>query len=428
VSDWYQQGWGTVFSLSDTQNSKSYFSNTERGYRISTGLDGTASGQRADIVLIDDPTKLDDEGVELRAILHPSDVYERTLVHRAIDEHSAFVLIMQRLHPDDLSGYFLKQEGWHHLMLPAFFEGERRSRVVVGDVVLAEDPRTVEGEPLHLGMPEAIHIAQLQRKTRPDLFDGQQQQRPTSKGGQIIKRILRYDAWPQVFDEIIITVDCAFKAEKDNSFVVFQKWGRRFANAYLLDQHRDHLELPSTITALVEFCSHEPMAVAKYVEAKANGVGVVQMLRNRIPGLMSTDDDEEVMKPFCSGSKEAKLQAAAPYFTAGNVLIPSSEFIKARGFVDDWTIEYVHELTTFPKSRFNDQVDATAMGVWRLLHTFEAHFEATELFDVKENIGLVAGVFEHAYAEAGPAKTTDNDRGPAGLQWGGGAPLLGGVY
>jgi predicted phage terminase large subunit-like protein len=429
TSEWYQQLWGTVFHLSETQNAKAYFANDQRGYRISTGLDGSASGQRADIVLIDDPTKLDDEGVELRAILHPAEVYERTLVHRAIDEDSAFVLIMQRLHPDDLSGYFLKQDGWEHLCLPAFYESERKSRVMVGTQLIAEDPRIEDGEPLHKGMPEAVAIAKRQARMRPDIYDGQQQQRPVAAGGQIVKRLLRYDAWPQVFDEVITTVDCAFKDGEANSFVVFQKWGRRFANAYLLAQVRKHMELPDTLIELQAFCAVEPYATAKYVESKANGVGVVQMLRNRIPGIIGTDDDEEVMKPFCAGSKEAKLQAVAPYFLAGNVLIPSAEWLLQHGYVEDWTVEYVHELTHFPKSRFNDQVDATAMGVWRLLHTFEAHFEATELFDPKGNVGLISGVFDTAYAEAGPAHEGDAIEGRLpGFAWGGGPSLLGGVY
>ncbi len=79
-----------------------------------------------------------------------------------------------------------------------------------------------------------------------------------------------------------------------------------------------------------------------------------------------------MLKAFCSGSKESKLQAVSPYFAAGNCQIPSSDYMRRQG-LKDWTPEYVQELTQFPKSRFNDQVDATAMAVWRLLHTFEVH-------------------------------------------------------
>lgn len=395
-SPFYRLGWQSVFKLSATQNAKKFFANDKRGYRISTGLEGTASGQRADIVLIDDPTKMDEDSLD--AIVKPADIYEATLMHRAQDDGAAFVLLMSRLHPDDLSGYFLKQDGWVHLALPMFFEADNRCRVFIGDGRLIwEDPRKVEGEPLHPLMTVAIANANQQRRSRPDVFEAQQQQRPSLRKGQIVSRI---DHWTRVpgqpntapahFDEIIITVDCAFKDGEDNSFVVFQKWARKGAFAYLLDQVRDHMELPTTCDALKEFCARFPLAPAKYVEAKANGVGVVQTLRNAVPGLMTTDDDE-ILKEFCKGSKEAKLQSAAPYFRAGQVLVPDDA---------PWVPEYEHELRAFPKSRFNDQVDASAMGVWRLLYTFEASVGAADvMMPDPGNVGLVAGTFDKAYAD-----------------------------
>ena len=424
-SQWYQREWGPVFRLSETQNAKSYYANDQKGYRISSGLDGEASGQRADIVLIDDPTKLDEDS--LTAILHPSDVYERTLESRAIDDGSAFVLIMQRLHPDDLSGYFLKQDGWVHLNLPMFYEADRKCRVFLAGRLFFEDPRTSEGQPLHRGMVHAIEIAHKQARNRPDIYEGQQQQRPIAKKGHVITRIDRYDMLPPVFDEILITVDCAFKAEEDNSFVVFQKWGRRFADAYLLDQVREHMELPETCTTLAEFCARPPLAAAKYVEAKANGIGVTQTLRNRVPGLMTTDDDPEVLKLFCAGSKEAKVQSVAPYFQAGNVRIPSADYMRAHGLTD-WTPEYVDELTKFPKSRFNDQADASAMAVWRLLHTFEAQVPAGMILRIDDgNVGAVAGVFDKAYSQAEEAGH-DLARAAFGTGGGGLTGLFRGAY
>ncbi len=402
LSEWYQRQWGPTFALSETQNAKSFYKNDAGGYRVSTGIEGQASGQRADVVLIDDPTKLDEDSMQ--SILRPQDVYERTLMHRAIDDGSAFVLIMQRLHPEDLAGYFLKQDGWAHLNLPMFYETGSKCRVFIGPTLFWEDPRSREGQPLHPRMTTAIQTAELQRVLSIEHFEAQQQQRPSLREGQIIKRIDRFgtgtdNPLPTDFDEIIITVDCAFKGERlpgevkgERSYVVFQKWARKHANAYLLDQLRKHMELPETLTTLVEFCTREPFATAKYVEAKANGVGVVQMLKNALPGLISTDDDEDVMKPFCSGSKEAKLQSVAPFFMAGNVKIPTAAWLNEQGYVD-WTGDYVYELTRFPKTRFNDQVDATSMGVWRLLYTFQGHISLASVADAGMDRGVLVGLF-----------------------------------
>lgn len=391
LSPWYQSGWGTAYQLSETQNAKSFYRTTKGGYRISTGLDGGASGQRADIVAIDDPTKLDEDTKD--GIVHAAEIYERTLYSRAQDDGSAFVLVMQRLDPDDLSGYFLKQDGWTHLCLPMFYEPEQRCRVFLRGNLFFEDPRTVEGQPLHELMTTAIAKARTQKVTRPDIFDGQQQQHPTSRLGSFITRVDRWDLLPPNFDAIIVTVDCAFKDLKHNSFVVFQKWGRRDATAYLLDQHREHMNLPATCDALTGFCKVLPIAPTKYVEAKANGPAVVQMLQDKVPGLILTDADP-VMKAFCAGSKEAKVQAVAGYYRAGNVKIPPMG-----KFHPDWTIEHVQELTDFPASRFNDQCDAAAMAVWCLLHEYEAHVPVAETLVAgeAENISPLAGLFDHVY-------------------------------
>ena len=394
-SAWYQQQWASVFQLSDTQNAKGFYRNNRHGYRVSLGLDGTISGQRADRILIDDPSKAE-------AIFSPDELkrpirsWEQTLRTRSVDKGSAVVLVMHRLHEEDLTGYFLKQDGWTHLRLPAQFEAAHRCRVFLDGSsaytqrLFWEDPRTTDGEPLHPLLTKAIADAQQQQVLDPWTFAAQQQQTPSPREGSIVKRIERWTTLPDSLDEVIVTVDCAFKAEKHNSFVVFQKWARRHATVYLLDQVRAHMELPATIAALEEFCRRVPLAGAKYVEAKANGIGVVQMLRNQVPGLMTTDDDA-VLKAFCAGSKEAKLQAVAPFFAAGNVAIPG-EHVR-------WTAEYVHELEGFPRgTTHDDQVDATSMAVWRLLYTRQAFVNvAATVADTGRS--TFAGVFETAFGE-----------------------------
>jgi phage terminase large subunit-like protein len=429
-SPWYQREWGGLFQLSDTQNSKTYFANNKRGYRVSTGLDGGVSGQRADMVMIDDPTKLDEDS--LLAILKPAETYERSISHRAIDEGSAIVLIMQRLNADDLSGYFLRQDGWTHLRLPMFYEVDHKCRVFLDGELFFEDPRHTDGQPLHEKMTVATEKALQQSVVRPDVFVCQQQQRPQALEGGIIKHkwLKRWELFPPIIDEAIIIVDCAFKDGAKNSWVVMQLWGRREANAYLLDQRRDHYDLPGTIEALRGFVDQYPYAGAKWVEDKANGPGVVQMLRNEIPGLMMTSDDDGkfhknvagrndllCLKNFCSMSKEAKLSATAPYFAAGNVFLPPATVIDVSGKL--WVPEYIHELTTFPKIKNDDQVDCTAMGVWKLLSSFTAHIDVTHLLDTGDD--APKDLWDRAYAEK-PEFTYQTAR-PSGfvqhLSWGG---------
>ena len=403
LTPWYQSEFASSFSLQDDQNTKTFFRNDKLGYRLSVGLDGGIPGARADRILIDDPSKPEDIYSQT-ALRKPIDLWESTIRHRIVDEGSSVVLVMHRIHDDDLTGYFLKQDGWVHLRLPQFYEAKHKCQIYLHEKLVFQDPRETEGQPLHPLMTLAVRDAQNQLDTRPDIASGQQQQRPVPLEGTTIKAawLRRWDKLPDAWDDYIITVDCAFKAAEHNSFVVMQAWGLRFTTAYLLDQWREHLDLPSTSDALTQFCAKHPDARGKFVEAKANGVGVVQMLKNKIPGLMTTDDDEDVLKPFCAGSKEAKLAAVADYYRAGNILIPVDDVIDRLG--KRWVPDHVYELTTFPMASggHDDQVDAAAMAVWKLLHTIDLHVSvAVMMGEDPGNVGLVAGVFDSAYGTGG---------------------------
>jgi hypothetical protein len=92
---------------------------TAGGSRYATSVGGTLTGRGADLIVIDDPLKAEDamsEPARKRVI----DWYGGTLVSRLNDkERDPIVVIMQRLHEDDLAGHLLGLDGWHHLDLPA---------------------------------------------------------------------------------------------------------------------------------------------------------------------------------------------------------------------------------------------------------------------------------------------------------------------
>lgn len=406
-STWYQSQWGPVFSLVPDQNEKTYFKNDKLGSRVSGGF-SVVSGLRGDRVAIDDPTKLED-ALRLVALEDAINGYEHAVRSRVIDEGASIVLIMQRLHEMDLAGYLLKRDGWTHLRLPYAFEPHDRCRVFINHELFFEDPRTYEGEPLHPGMKGAVREAERLKKERPDLFVGQYQQRPVPVEGAQIKLawLQRYVMLPPVFDDALITVDCAFKDSEVNSWVVLQCWGRRHAMAYLIDQWRGHWDMPETCEQLLAFAAKHKYATAKWVEAKANGIGVVQTLKVKLPGVMSTDDDEDILKKFVMGSKEAKLAAVSPYFQAGQVFIPANDV--------EWVPEYVHELTSFPKTFHDDQVDATSMALYKLMYQVESHVAASEVVGEGADMGVLRGIWDNAFASS-PATIAETERNAFGTR------------
>src|SRR6266851_6835084 len=97
-----------------------------RGFRLATSVGGTLTGRGGNLVVIDDPMKpQESQSKSARDTVHQW--FANTLLSRLDDKgRDAIIVVMQRLHPDDLVGHLLEQEGWTHLNLPAVAEVEEQ--------------------------------------------------------------------------------------------------------------------------------------------------------------------------------------------------------------------------------------------------------------------------------------------------------------
>ena len=110
------------------------FITTRQGYRLATSTGGVLTGRGADIILIDDPLK-PEEAVSEAQRQAANEWFDHTLYCRQNDKRrGAIVIIMQRLHEDDLVGHVLGQEQWEILSFPAIAEKheEHRIETIVG--------------------------------------------------------------------------------------------------------------------------------------------------------------------------------------------------------------------------------------------------------------------------------------------------------
>ena len=376
-SNWYQMQWGRAFQLTTDQNQKMRFDNTETGYRIATTIHGTGTGEGGDRIVTDDPLKAEDaysdiirEGVNLW--------WDRTMSTRASNpDTAAWVVICQRLHERDLPGYLMKMEleggtSYEKLILPAEFEPKRRAVTSIGFA----DPRQEDGELLWKERYTPAQHASLKASIGVESA-AQLQQRPSQKAGNIFRQSwwrfwkpanmelppvrLKNEAGtftecetidlPQSFDAQVQSWDAAFRDAVTSSFVVGQVWGVNGANKFLLDQHREQMDIVKTMDAIRRMTELWPYAVTKIIENKANGPAVVQMLRDEIPGLI-----EYAPK----GSKESRANAAAPEVRSGNVILPHPH-------IAPWVRLFVEELTKFPRFGSDDQVDGLTQFInwWR---------------------------------------------------------------
>ena len=194
------------------------------------------TGQGADLLLIDDPIKTREEA--------NSDIYRDKLWEEWIDSLSTrlqpmaiAIVIMTRWHEDDLVGRLLNKEygdimEWEVVNIPL----EAEENDLLGREI---------GEPL---WPEQYGYNFIEeRKIYPQSFNSLYQGRPTSQEGNIIKREWWqfYDRLPRI-NKMVLSVDAAFKGDKDSDKVSIQVWGKTNANIYLIDND----------TRRMDFCNH----------------------------------------------------------------------------------------------------------------------------------------------------------------------------
>ena len=177
TSEWFSERW--PIKLTADQNQKTSFENDATGFRQARAVK-SMTGRRGDRVIWDDPQNVEDAFSEVerpKAIR----VFQETLPTRLNDpEKSAVIIVMQRLHEEDVSGFILSDDyGYEHLCLPMEFEPERKCYTSIG----WEDPRTEEGELL---FPERFPREVVERDKKimgTFAYAGQMQQRPAPRGG-----------------------------------------------------------------------------------------------------------------------------------------------------------------------------------------------------------------------------------------------------
>jgi predicted phage terminase large subunit-like protein len=344
-SKWYREFFIVDWQLSDDQNKKEKFENTRGGYRISTGVGGKATGEGGDYICVDDPHNAS-EANSAASRKTVREWWKGTMSSRSMDPKTVRkIVIMQRLHEEDLCGMLLEQDNWESLILPTEYDGKRSKTSVQW-----EDPRKQRGEllwPARLGKGE---LAEAKKELGSKQFVGQHQQRPAPEGGKIIKREWwRY--WkvrPTEWDILITSWDLNVEEGENNAFTVGQAWAKRGPDYFLLGQVREQCGFNRQLVMFDSFHGHSfPNTNGKVVEKKANGAPLIASVKKRHSGVIPWDP---------KGSKEARAEAISPIVEAGNVYLPDPEQYP-------WVEDYLYEWGVFPNGKYADQVDTTTQAI-----------------------------------------------------------------
>ena len=369
-SDWYQARWGHIFHF--TSSSLLQFSNNRGGTRLSTSPEGKGTGLHGHRILIDDPIKPDEADATSRAKLDATNRWwDSTVSSRGIGNDFARIIVMQRLHENDLCGHTLAKEHWEVLALP-----ERAWKT---------HPYAWQGDPRDendLLWPEFRNEARsdaLAKDMLPHRAAGQLQQWPTTREGEILKRHWWRFYHPNLFKDqklekrrppfriIVQSVDTPLKDKESNDLVAIQAWGAHGANRYLLDLKKGHMNFHQAKRAILEQARYVrtlyPRAAHKIlIENAGYGVELIQELKLEVTGV-------EKITRGTDGDKELRAEAAASVLEGGNCFLPgyregSDEFSmpdEARCAAD--IVDFIDSCAIFPNGRNDDDVDAWSQAM-----------------------------------------------------------------
>ena len=338
-STWYKQIFPRT-RIDPRKNAESEFETTARGYRLGTSVGGTLTGRGGNLILIDDPMKPAEAMSETKRS-SVKEWYDSTLSSR-LDSKTvgAIVLIMQRLHTDDLVGHVLdKGTDWTILDLPAI--AEIPQEIIIGD---GRSYNREAGEILHPDREPMSVLDELKATMGSAAFSAQYQQMPVPPEGAMIKRHwFRTYAKPpskQNGDRIVQSWDTASKADKTSDFSVCTTWLQRKNEYYLLDVLRVRLEYPELRRKIM---SHARSFGTKTVliEDASSGSSLIPDLKR-----------EGTVRPIAIkpvGEKIVRLEGQSALIEAGHVVLPE---------LASWKGDFVEEVVAFPSGRFDDQVDS----------------------------------------------------------------------
>ena len=333
--------------LSPNKQAVGEFETTAKGYRLSTSVGGVLTGRGADYIIIDDPMKPEEALSEARRQA-VNNWYDNTLYSRLNNKASgAIILIMQRLHEYDLVGHVLGQEPWEVVSFAAIAEHDEA--YLIANRYGSRRVQRKAGEALHPDHEPLETLDRIRRTIGEYNFAAQYQQTPTPPAGLMIKEkwFQRYDPHelPSSFDEVVQSWDTANKATELSDYSVCTTWGVKDNRYYLLNVFRRKIEYPE-LKRMVRELARLHRATVVLIEDKASGTQLIQELT--VEGLHAITRYEP------TGDKLMRLYAQTATIENGFVYLPKDA---------PWLAEYLHELTTFPNARHDDQADATAQAL-----------------------------------------------------------------
>lgn len=300
------------------------------------------TGMGADLIIVDDPLSAQAAFSERRR-QRCNRTFDEGLRSRLNDPaRGAIVVVMQRLHEEDLVGHLRAEGGWHELRLPLVAE-EAQEVPLGAQRYETRIPGTTIDPPR---MPLSV-VQEISRSVGSLVYQAQYQQDPQPADGNLLRlgNLGTYVRRLSEYDEVVVAVDTALETGEGNDFTACVVLGRAGHRIDVLQVERHRLAFVEQLMLVCELARAYGGAHV-LVEAANSGIALVQELR-RTHGL-------HVSRVSARRSKEQRAVSVAALLENGDVCLPQTA---------GWLQDFIRELRSFPHGPHDDMVDAFVHGL-----------------------------------------------------------------
>lgn len=387
ASQWYHDRWAKVQIRADKDTERK-FENTAGASRLATSVGGTLTGEGGDVLVIDDPLNAIQANYATTRT-QANEWWDESMSTRLNSQkYGAKVVVMQRLHEDDLAGHILeksREEDWCRLIIPMEYDGDWRGPTHLG----WEDPRSFDGELLWPDRFPRSAIDALKRDLGPFATAGQMQQQPAPRAGGIIQRDW-WQVWPAPGYEPplgqkaqypatslrIGSVDTAYGDKDENAWNALTVWGiwqdeRERPKVVMMEAWRMRGPLrgiiPPDCKTEEERKPHWGLAekLADTIRRRQLDILLIEDktrgkdLSHEITRLLNAGECQILLINPHGGDKVARLHACQAMFADRMIYAPDTV----------WAEQVITEVSQFPKSKWADWTDTVSQALQYMRNT-----------------------------------------------------------
>lgn len=360
TSAWYQKAF---HSMKIAKANDQELRTKAGGMVYTTSVGGALTGLGFHWMIIDDPIKAD--AANSYAERYATNQWFTNTAYSRLDhkETGRILVVMQRVHEEDLTGVLLESGHWAHLALPAI---ATEAEIIEWN---GGSHERAENDALHPARESFESLMETREIIGSFRFQAQYQQNPVSPQGNIIRRewFKSYRGRPDLdfFEQIVQSWDCAAEIGQGNSYSVCITFGIIEGRAYVLDVFREQLKFPDLCRAVGRLARIKG-AHRVYIETGGHGRAVMQVLDGK--------HNLNLMAVTPRGDKETRVARASATIEKRCIFLPEEA---------PWLGEFMHELMAFPHGKHDDQVDALSQFIlaWQKMGPPQVHLKITSIHE-----------------------------------------------